>query len=99
MSKGKRSGLPQNINLVTPVPKPDAQRITRLVKNSGRVEGYQLANGEILTKSQGVALAKTGGIRGVAVAVRNGSEYLRSLPDGSESDNLSNLPAIPGNSG
>ena len=99
MSKGKRSGLPQNITLVTPVPKPDAQRITRLVKNSGRVEGYQLANGEILTKSQGVALAKTGGIRGVAVAVRNGSEYLRSLPDGSESDNLSNLPAIPRGSG
>ena len=45
------------------------------------------------------ALAKAGGIRGVAVAVRNGSEYLRSLPDGSESDNLSNLPAIPGGSG
>lgn len=96
MSKRKRisSGLPQNINLVTPVPKPNAQRITRLVKNSGRVEGYELANGEILTKREGVALAKAGGIRGVAVAVRNGSEYLRSLPDGSESDNLSNLPSI-----
>ena len=96
MSKRKKSsgGLPQNINLVTPVPKPDAQRITRLVKNSGRVEGYELANGEILTKREGVALAKAGGIRGVAVAVRNGSEYLRSLPDGTESDNLSNLPFI-----
>ena len=73
MSKQKKSSgaLPRNINLVTPVPRPDAQRITRLVKNSGRVEGYELSNGEILTKREGVALAKAGGIRGVAVAVRN----------------------------
>ncbi len=92
--KGKKnSGLPQNINLVTPVPNPDAQRITRLVKSAGRVEGYELANGEILSKKEGVALAKAGGIRGVAVAVRNGNEYLRSLPDGSENDNLGNLPS------
>lgn len=67
MSKQKKSSgaLPRNINLVTPVPRPDAQRITRLVKNSGRVEGYELSNGEILTKREGVALAKAGGIRGV----------------------------------
>ena len=98
MSKQKKSSgaLPRNINLVTPVPRPDAQRITRLVKNSGRVEGYDPSNGEIHTKREGDALAKAGGIRGVAVAVRNGSEYLRSLPDGTESDNLSNLPSING---
>ncbi|WP_101697514.1 DUF3892 domain-containing protein [Clostridium minihomine] len=86
--------LPTNINAVTPTPNPDAQSITQLVKNSGRIEGYQLSNGQIVSKQQGVELAKAGGIRGVAVAVRNGSEYLRSLPDGQESNNLGNLPSI-----
>lgn len=86
--------LPQNINLVTPVPRPDARRITRLVKHGGHVEGYELSNGEVLTKSEGVALAKAGGIRGVAVAARNGSEYLRSLPDGAEENNLGSLPSV-----
>lgn len=66
MSKRKNSaaGLPKNINLVTPVPNPDAQRITRLVKNSGRVEGYELSNGEILTKREGVAWPKLAGFAG-----------------------------------
>jgi hypothetical protein len=86
--------LPLNINSVTPTPNPDAQSITQLVKHSGRIEGYQLSNGQIVSKQQGVELAKSGGIRGVAVAVRNGSEYLRSLPDGQENNNLGNLPSI-----
>jgi len=58
------------------------------------VEGYQLSGGQTITKSQGVSLAKEGEIAGVAVAVRNGNEYLRSLPDGQESNNLGNLPSI-----
>ena len=72
------SNLPMNINLVTPVPRPDARSIARLVRRGGRVEGYELSDGAMLTKEEGVALAKQGGIRGVAVAVRNGSEYLRA---------------------
>lgn len=86
--------LPMNINAVTPTPKPDAQSITQLVKHSGRIEGYQLSSGQVISKEQGVELAKAGAIRGVAVATRNGSEYLRSLPDGEESNNLGNLPSI-----
>ena len=35
------------------------------------------------------------GIRGVAIASRGGSEYLRSLPDGDESNNLGDLPSMP----
>lgn len=85
-----------NINLVTPVPRPDARSIARLVRRGGRVEGYELSDGAMLTKEEGVALAKQGGIRGVAVAVRNGSEYLRSLPDGQEQNNLGSLPSVPG---
>lgn len=86
--------LPANINVMNPVPKPTAQRITELVKHGGRVEGYKLSNGETVTKEQGVALAKEGEIAGVAVAVRNGNEYLRSMPDGEESNNLGNLPSV-----
>lgn len=86
--------LPLNINSVTPTPNPDAQSVVQLVKRGGRIEGYQLSNGQIISKQQGVELAKSGGIRGVAVAVRNGSEYLRSLPDGQENNNLGNLPSI-----
>lgn len=29
----------------------------------------------------------------MAIASRNGTEYLRSLPDGDESDNLGDLPS------
>ena len=72
---------------------PDAQRITALLRDGGRISGYQLENGRILSKEEGITLAKEGGIRGVAVAERNGSEYLRTLPD-EELRNLTQLPTI-----
>lgn len=91
---GRMGNLPVNINSVIPDPKPDAQTITQLVKHGGKVDGYRLSNGKTVTKEEGVELAKAGEIRGVAVATRNGSEYLRSLPDGSEDNNLGNLPSV-----
>ena len=91
---GRIGNLPANINVLNPTPRPDAKRITELVKHGGRVEGYKLSNGEPVTKEQGVQLAKEGGIAGVAVAARNGNEYLRSLPDGQENNNLGNLPSV-----
>ena len=90
----KRIGnLPANINIMNPVPNKDAKRIEKLIRSNGKITGYQLSDGTVLTKTEGVALAKQGGIRGVAIASRNGSEYLRSLPDGSESNNLGDLPS------
>ena len=90
----KRIGnLPANINIMNPVPNKDANSISKLIRNNGKISGYQLSDGTVLSKSEGVALAKQGGIRGVAIASRNGSEYLRSLPDGSESNNLGDLPS------
>lgn len=77
-----------------PTPNADAQEIVALVKKSGKTTGYKLSDGRILSKEQGVALAKQGGIRGVGVAVNQGNAYLKSLPDGSEGNNLGNLPAI-----
>lgn len=91
--RGRIGNLPANINIMNPVPNKDAKSITGLVRKNGRIAGYELSDGRVLSKQEGVALAKRGGIRGVAIASRNGAEYLRSLPDGDESDNLGDLPS------
>ncbi len=75
-------------------PKPDAKEITGLVKHSGRISGYQLSDGQVVSKEEGVMMARQGGIKGVGISSRKGSEYLKSLPDEIENNNLSNLPAI-----
>ena len=85
--------LPANINIMNPVPNKDAKTIMKLIRTNGKISGYQLSDGTVLSKADGVALAKHGGIRGVAIASRNGSEYLRSIPDGKESNNLGDLPS------
>lgn len=79
-----------------PTPKSDAKKIVGLVKSSGRITGYQLSNGSIVSKEEGVSLAKAGEIQGVGIAHRKDSEYLKSLPDGTENNNLGNLPSISG---
>ena len=85
--------LPANINIMNPVPNKDAKTIMKLIRTNGKISGYQLSDGTVLSKADGVALAKQGGIRGVAIASRNGSEYLRSIPDGKECNNLGDLPS------
>ena len=77
--------LPANINIMNPVPNKDAKTIMKLIRTNGKISGYQLSDGTVLSKADGVALAKQGGIRGVAIASRNGSDYLRGIPDGKES--------------
>ena len=91
--QGRLGGLPANISIMNPVPNQDAKSITGRVRKNGKVSGYELSDGRVLSKREGVALAKQGGIRGVAIASRNGSEYLRSLPDGTASNNLGDLPS------
>ncbi|WP_294405439.1 DUF3892 domain-containing protein [uncultured Clostridium sp.] len=87
--------MPANINKDMPHPGEDAQNITSLIKHSGEVTGYVLDDGTRLSKEEGVTFAKAGGIKGVAVGVsKKGEEYLRSLPDQTESNNLSSLPSI-----
>lgn len=88
------SKLPMQTLKDIPQPNVDAKQITALVKEGGRITGYQLSDGKVLSKEEGVQLAKQGGIRGVGVATRNGNEYLKSLPDENEGNNLSNLPSI-----
>jgi len=71
---------------------PGALVIQALVKEGGRVTGYQLSNGQILDKDAAVHLARQGGIAGVGISEREGSEYLKSIPDSTEGNNLGNLP-------
>ena len=92
---GMIGNMPVNINKVVPQPNSNAQNITSLIKHSGEVTGYVLQDGTRLSKEEGVTLAKAGGINGVAVGVsKKGEEYLRSLPDQNESNNLNSLPTI-----
>jgi|GEM_PF-71478 len=86
--------LPMRALDEVPTPNTDAKEITGLVKEHGKVTGYQLSNGNVVDKEQGVEMAKHGDIKGVGVSNRNGSEYLKSLPDGTENNNLSNLPSV-----
>ena len=87
--------LPININKEVPTPNSDAESIKALIKKSGEVVGYELSNGERVSKEDGVQMAKSGQISGVAVGVsKKGEEYLRSLPDQSENNNLSSLPTV-----
>lgn len=87
--------LPININKEVPTPNSDAESIKALIKKSGEVVGYELSNGERVSKEEGVQMAKSGQISGVAVGVsKKGEEYLRSFPDQSENNNLSSLPTV-----
>lgn len=94
MSDNKAFGnMPANINKMNPVPNKNAKSIKSVVRSRGKISGYELEDGTVLSKANGVALAKQGGILGVGVAARNGSEYLRSLPDGNLNNNLGDLPS------
>lgn len=91
-----KSGLPKAALDDIPTPREDAKTITGLVKHRGRIEGYQLSDGSIVSRDEGVSLAKEGGIRGVGIAHRKETEYLKSIPDGTEDNNLSSLPTVRG---
>ena len=77
-----------------PQAEPNARRIVGLVKEGGRITGYQLSDSTVVEKQQAVTMAKQGRIAGVGIAHRGDTEYLKSIPDGTESNNLGNLPSV-----
>ena len=93
-SKDLRSELPKLAMDDIPEPDPDAVSITGLVKERGRVTGYQLSDDRLVDRAEGVSLAKAGKIRGVGIAHRKDIEYLKSVPDDAEDNNLSSLPTV-----
>ena len=86
-------------NTLDQIPQPDAnaKRIVGLVKEAGRITGYQLSDNSIVEKQQALNMAKQGQIAGVGIAHRGDTEYLKSIPDGSENNNLGNLPSVSPN--
>ena len=72
----------------------DAMTITGLVKESGSITGYRLSNDQIVSREEGIRLARNGQIRGVGIAHNGDTEYLKSIPDDTEDNNLSNLPTV-----
>ena len=72
----------------------NAKHIVGLVKEGGRIKGYQLSDETFVSKPEAVSMAKQGQIAGVGIAHRGDTEYLKSIPDGNENNNLSNLPSV-----
>ena len=72
----------------------NAKRIIGLVKEGGRITGYMLSDERFVSKEDAVSMAKQGQIAGVGIAHRGDTEYLKSIPDGSENNNLGNLPSV-----
>ena len=85
-------------NTLDSIPKANnnAKRIVGLVKESGRVVGYKLSDESVVKKSEAVSMAKNGLIKDVAIAHRGDNEYLKSIPNSNENDNLGNLPSTSG---
>lgn len=96
MEKDENTGISFAMNTLDDIPTPssDAKDIIGLVKSGGKVTGYQLSDNRIVDKEEGVALARQGEIAGVGIAHRKGTEYLKSLPDGTDDNNLSHLPTV-----
>ena len=88
------SALPRAALDEIPECKADAVSITGLVKKRGRIAGYQLSDNRIVSREEGVSLAKAGEIKGVGIAHKKSTEYLKSIPDDSENNNLSSLPTV-----
>ena len=72
----------------------NAKRIIGLVKEGGRITGYQLSDETFVSKPEAVSMAKQGQIAGAGIAHRGDTEYLKSIPDGSENNNLGSLPSV-----
>lgn len=92
--KNFRSALPMAALDDVPEPHADAKDIVGLVKQRGKITGYQLSDGQTVSKEEGVALAQSGEIRGVGIAHRGETRYLKSLPDSEEGNNLTSLPSV-----
>lgn len=83
------------VNKVVSEGAKDAEQITKLIKSGGEVVGYELESGVHVSVQQAIEMAKNNGLKHVGVSTsKDGSEYIRSLADGDESNNLGNLPSI-----
>ena len=71
-----------------PNSKKNAEEITRIVKKNNKTIGYEIA-GEIVDKDVAIKMAKNGKLKNVGIAHRKDTEYLKTIPDNSNDNNLS----------
>ncbi len=78
------------------IPKENNITISKVRKNSeGDITDVMLSNGEEYSIKEAVEMTKEGLINGVNVSkAKNGREYLKNNPNGTEEDNLSNKPTF-----
>ena len=76
-----------------PEPRDDALSIVALIKDAGHISGYELSDGSVVSREEGVRMARDGRIKDVGIAHKKDTEYLRSLPDNSEDNNIGSLPS------
>lgn len=70
-------------------------KIEKVKKNAEGDITDVMISGNVYSIDQAITLARDGKIDGVNVAkARSGREYLRSNPDGSETNNLDQLPTF-----
>ena len=89
----RKTNVTQTLDQI-PQADANAKQIIGLVKEGGRITGYQLSDNSIVEKQQAVDMAKQGQIAGVGIAHRGDTEYLKGIPDGNEHNNLGNLPSV-----
>jgi len=70
--------------------------IVKVRKNKdGDITDVMLNNGNIYSINEAIMMARDGLIEGVNLGrAKNGREFLRSDPNGTEKDNLDNLPTF-----
>lgn len=67
--------------------------VSKVMEKEGKVAGYELSNGQYVDVQEAVQMANNGEISGVIVAkTRYGGECLRTMPDGKEGNNITELP-------
>lgn len=93
MNKNRSNVIMNTLDFV-PEADENASTISAVVKDKGRVVGYELSDGRKIMKEEAINLAKSGGISGVGISHRNGSEYLKTIPDESGQNNLDSLPSV-----
>ncbi|MFL0197695.1 DUF3892 domain-containing protein [Clostridium sp. WILCCON 0269] len=74
----------------------DKSKVIKVKKNSqGDITNVMLENGNVYSIDEAIMMTKDNLIEGVNVGKsKNGRQYLRSNPNGDESDNLDNKPTF-----
>lgn len=86
--------IAENTNRVVSEGGPGAKSITKLLKQGREVVGYELSDGSRVSEEAAIQMAMNNELQHVGVSTsKGGTPYIRSLADGDESNNLSNLPS------